>query len=245
MIESDIRTFWKLFQSIISFFATANKQLGILRQTQLTIFKKTTALTAAGKTRWGTQYRSIVALLASEEPLKMYAGDVRAEVSNSIRDLIQDRSFWAKLRSLETLLQPLHEWQLMSESNHHTLDKVYPQWIDLKEHLSKLAKSGAGPFAHEIDAYLKREKSGWVSRFERQCLPVHMVAYLLKPANRATWKSFTKGDQEKVIDFLDKFGGSRVLIEFYDYLEQTADFHSSNKFWDKDNDLKLFWRIAT
>jgi hypothetical protein len=52
VIESDIRTFWKLFQSIIAFFATANKQLGILRQKQLTILKKTTALTAAGKTRW-------------------------------------------------------------------------------------------------------------------------------------------------------------------------------------------------
>jgi hypothetical protein len=132
----------------------------------------------------------------------------------------------------------------MSESNHHTLEKVYPQWIDLKEHLSKLAKPSSGPFAHEVDAYLKREKAGWVSRFERQCLPVHMVAYLLNPANRATWKSFTKIDQEKVIDFLDKVGGSRVLMEFYDYLEQTDDFHSSKKFWDKHNDLKLFWRMA-
>ena len=91
----------------------------------------------------------------------MYVGDVRAEVSNTIRDLIQDRSFWAKLRSLETLLQPLHEWQLMSESNHHTLEKVYPQWIDLKEHLSKLAKPSSGPFAHEVDAYLTKKPNGY------------------------------------------------------------------------------------
>jgi hypothetical protein len=132
----------------------------------------------------------------------------------------------------------------MSESNKHTLDKVYSQWIDLQEHLSKLAKPGAGPFAHEIDTYLKRSKGGWIARFERQCLPVHLVAYLLQPSNRTTWKSFTKKDQEKAIDFLDTVGGNRVLNEFYDYLDQTNDFHSSKRFWCKQDDLKLFWRMA-
>ena len=165
----------------------------------------------------------------------MYVGDVRADVSNDIR---------AKLRSLETLLRPIHEWQLISESNKHTLDKVYPQWMGLQEHLSKLAIPGAGPFAHELEAYLGRGKTGWVARFERQCLPVHMVAYLLQPSNRATWKLFTKSDQEKVIDFLDTVGSNRILTEFYDYLEQTDDFHSSKRFWDKQDDLKLFWRMA-
>jgi hypothetical protein len=45
------------------------------------------------------------------------------------------------------LLQPAREGQpgqVMSESNKHILDNVYPQWIDLQERLSKLAKPGPG-----------------------------------------------------------------------------------------------------
>lgn len=53
--DNKIQTFWKQFQSIISYFSNASKQLGLLRQKQEELVGKRMALISAGLTRWGTQ----------------------------------------------------------------------------------------------------------------------------------------------------------------------------------------------
>ena len=48
----------------------------------------------------------------------------------------------------------------MSESDHATLDKVLPRWMKLVDHILQQSQDGASPFAHEVKAYMIREKSG-------------------------------------------------------------------------------------
>jgi len=48
----------------------------------------------------------------------------------------------------------------MSESDYTTLDKVLPRWMKLANHILRQSQDRASTFAHEIKAYMTREKSG-------------------------------------------------------------------------------------
>jgi hypothetical protein len=202
-IQSDLCDFWKEEQSIITFFHKAPKQLGILRKKQMTLLNKFVALSSAGITRWGTQvciisntnrcflanysqWNQVEALLKNKETLRLYVADARSECK-SIESFINDRSFWDKLKGLQSLLKPIHEAQKMSESTHSTLDKVYPRWVQIQSHLNTLSQPGSNPWAHEVAAYMRRGASGWIERTEKQIVPVYIVAYILNPANRSLW----------------------------------------------------------
>jgi hypothetical protein len=169
----------------------------------MTLLNKFVALSSAGITRWGTQVRiisntnrcflanysqwnQVKALLKNEETLRLYVADARSECK-SIESFINDRSFWDKLKGLQSLLKPIYEAQKMSESTHSTLDKVYPRWVQIQSHLNMLSQLGLNPWVHEVAAYMRRGASGWIERTEKQIVPVYIVAYILNPANRSLW----------------------------------------------------------
>jgi hypothetical protein len=118
----------------------------------------------------------------------MYAQDPRVNKSKAatkkVCDLVTNDDFWYKLKALRDLFEPLHENQKTSESNHSSIDKVYPRWIATQAHLEEFAKPEKFPFAADIREYLDRKKHGWSSRFERQIQVPHLLAYILDPLNR-------------------------------------------------------------
>jgi hypothetical protein len=170
----------------------------------------------------------------------MYSYDTRAEAPRPIIDLIRDDSFWQKLKALDDIIEPMHEMQLMSESNKSTLDQVYTRWIKLDAHLQ--SESSASPFADDLRGYLQRQKSGWGERMRKQLFPIHILANILQPSNRPNWQSMPGQLKTQVTDLLDQYGGESLQIEFFDYVDQSSAFSAANNCWAKTS-THLFWKL--
>jgi hypothetical protein len=183
-------------------------------------------------------------LLKNEEPLKMYTLDPRADIPLILKDLILDESFWQRLKALHKLMSPIAEFQKMSESDHATLDKVLPRWMKLADHMLHQSQDGASPFAHEVKAYMTREKSGWKERVDKQLQSCHYMANVLQPEKREDWNKFYLPSwKNQVIDFLSENGDDKLMEEFFHYVNQTDVFHTEMKCWTKVKKPSLFWYI--
>jgi hypothetical protein len=79
--------------------------------------------------------------------------------------------------------------QLMSESSHSTLEKVFTRWRDLMNHLHKQSQPGESLFQEEVLAYieLRGTRAGFTRRIKRQLQPIHILAYILHPEHREDW----------------------------------------------------------
>jgi hypothetical protein len=198
------------------------------------------ALIATVPTRWGTQVRQIDSLLKNEDALKCYADS--PEASDTVKPILRDSSFWERLRALKSLLHPFHEEQRMSESNHNYLNKVAPRWIKLDSHLQELRAPGRHVFWRDIESYLSRGRSGWTERMTKQLLPIHFVAYILTPETRDTWSTLWHVSQNQVTEYILDYGGEKVLAQFFDYVFQQEDFHTSKRCWTIKSP-ELFWRV--
>ena len=88
---------------------------------------------------------------------------------------------------------------------------------------------GASPFAHDIKAYLERQKSGWIERMKKQLLLVHILAYVLQPQHRKDWHTFLLVSRKQVMDFLNDYGDDDLQNQFFDYINQVRAFHSRNR----------------
>lgn len=64
---------FKQSQEIVSYFFKANKQMSMLRRSQMIFYSRTYALSLSVSTRWGTQYRLITSLIRSKDALKHWA----------------------------------------------------------------------------------------------------------------------------------------------------------------------------
>ncbi len=95
-----------------------------------------------------------------------------------------------------------------------------------------------------MNDYLNRSKAGFRERMEKQCLPIHKVAFILHPPNHTKWSQFSTINKQQVTDFLVNYGGYDVVDQFYQYLDEVEAFHTSRKLWEESISTKLFWRIA-
>jgi len=100
------------------------------------ILSKTLSFIQTVPTRWGTQVRSIQSIRRVEEPLKAYT--ILPSAADSLKPLLLKHSFWQRLAGLDTLFEPLHKLQIMSESNTSCINKVYPCWIEINRHFQQL-----------------------------------------------------------------------------------------------------------
>jgi uncharacterized protein DUF659 len=114
--------------AIVSYFDKAALQLSRVRKIQEEIYGKTQAFLAAVMTRWGSQYKMLCSVARSQQALERWALEVEVEDGKStmtpIRQNILDSTFWAKLKDLADVLRPIHDAQLMSESQRSDLKKV-------------------------------------------------------------------------------------------------------------------------
>lgn len=183
-------------------------------------------------------------IIKNEEILTLHVQDPRADTPDHIVALIQDRTFWVKLKALEVVLEPIHTAQKMAESTHSFLQHIWPRWIDIKAHLNAIALPAVNSWSYEIKAYLDRGKCGFKERIAKQLLPIHKVAYIVHPSNHSQWSHFNGINKSQVTEFLDTYTGTTVLEQFYDYLDEKEAFHTSKKIWTKTDNPKLFWRLA-
>jgi hypothetical protein len=86
---------------------------------------KIKSLIASVPTRWGSQVCSIKSILNNRIPLEAYAENTKT--TDTLKRILRDSDMWQQLRSLNSILQPIHEAPKMSESNKASLDKVYPR----------------------------------------------------------------------------------------------------------------------
>ncbi len=183
-------------------------------------------------------------ILKNEETLTLHVQDPRADTPDNIVALIQDRTFWIKLKALEVVLEPIYTAQKMAESTHSSLQHIWPRWIEINAHLTRISMPATNSWSHEVRAYLDRGKAGFKERMAKQVLPIHKVAYILHPLNHIQWSQFNGINKTQVTEFLDSYSGTEALEQFYDYLDEKEAFHTSKNIWKKQANLKLFWRLA-
>ena len=262
---SEIKWFKDLFSrggKIAAFFHRADKQLKILRDAQITIYKRHYALTLSVVTRWGTQYRLIHSLTRSRQALQLYATDLRTDRSAaaSVIEIIQDPQFWADLEDLKLILKDIHEAQIQSESLHAHLGFVYTRWRDIKAHLRRLASNTLfPPHNHVAQIFARRPvKEGgppiglsvWDTQYAKQILPIHIVAYHLDPVNLGHGMN-NDAEQNMILQFLTQYTvgtadqKQRVRADFLAFKLRQPPFTRNHLCWQDQNNVILFWTIAT
>lgn len=117
-----IRQIFSVATNVVSFFRSSPKQYAILRSHQLKSYGKLHPLIAAVITRWGSQYRMLLSLQRTKGAIIDWA--MEASESVKFRGSLLDLTVWKKMEDLLQLLQPLHEAQLMSESDKSTIMMV-------------------------------------------------------------------------------------------------------------------------
>jgi hypothetical protein len=83
-------------------------------------------------TQYGSQYGLILSVLKNKQALFSWVSDSQAQVGkkkgiNLLQSTILDSEFWSKLQEMAKIIKPIHEAQVMSESNSSTLAHVVPQ----------------------------------------------------------------------------------------------------------------------
>lgn len=73
---------------------------------------------------------------------------------------------------------------------------------------------------------------------------IHILAFMLNPYNSSRWEDVISSNKERVIDFLENYGGEKVLEAFFSYVSQEDSFHSSKSFWEYKSKPKLFWNMV-
>jgi hypothetical protein len=242
-IESDAsKSFLEGPDVVVSFFRRSDKQLAFLRNCMLLCLGKILALVATVLTRWGTQVRQIKFILDSEMPLKSYAS--LPDAADTVKPLLQDDSWWQRLKSLYQLVYPFHEHQKMSESNRAGLNKVYPRWIKLNSHLQQFREPGSFSWWQDVDAYCNRiGQGGWQDRIDKQLLPIHLVAYLLTPEHRET--ILMPALMMKAEKYVQDHCGDTAYGQWVDYLTAEGCFNLQQACWTRYKaNPKLFWKSS-
>ena len=120
---------------IAVYFKRTPKQHQILREHQITHYRKAKALILSVITRWGTYFGVVNRVIDLRQALHSWSIDpaaVKTRKAKNIKGIIKREDFWHKLERLHELLKPLHEAQLESEREDAHLGLVKRRWIMIK-----------------------------------------------------------------------------------------------------------------
>jgi Protein of unknown function (DUF 659)/hAT family C-terminal dimerisation region len=239
-------------QCIAKSFRLAPLQYARLREYQLGYYGQHQSLVLLVMTRWGTQYRLILSILKNKDALKRYVleyGSLPASERNKqlAIDAITDKEMWVQLEALRELLQPIDECLRMAESGKSHLGHVLNRWADILKHLRMKSIEH-----EELHAFIS--DGAFQERYNRQVLPIHIVAYYLMPAttlhdihNNST--AIPIGFEEQITKFFNRYASSReqatlMVREFIRFRTQQAPFEPSRQCWQESDDAPLFWQCA-
>lgn len=225
--------------TLVSYFRNSPKQLAFLRNCMLGCYTKVKSLIATVPTRWGTQAAQIDSILNSSLALRQYAH--LPDAADEWKSILRNIEWWQQLTALQTIIQPIHEKIKMSESNKTSLNKIYPQWIELNSYILKYAEPGTNHWWEDIYRYVNRVGTGgWEDRMKKQLLPVHLAAYMLTPENREM--ELTPGFMEKLEEYILMTIGIKGYEQWTQYHRMTGEFNPHRVCWTQfKGKPKLFW----
>jgi len=228
-------------QAIVSAFHKSPLQHAFLREQQINCYGKHYSLILSVITRWGTQYRLIHSVLRSKEALRKYAEKVQdadvKKLGSNVYAIIKDADFWRDLDILRELLEPIDEQLKMSESSKGHLGQVLQRWVEILKHLK--CKETDIP---ELVEFVK-EDGTFAKRFKRQVVPIHIIAYYLRPDNVNV--PMTTEHEIICFKFLEKFLPNTqdlhvAWAELQQFRGQIVPFIKSRPCWIFDDKPHLF-----
>jgi hypothetical protein len=231
-----------LASKIIQTFHHSGKQQDLLRSHQLKLNGKYSHLASSIITRWGTQYRMLKSLETSFLPLRAYVDDDDYEAlglenkkKEWLRPTVRDGNFWNTISLILRIIQPIHEAQVMSESDHSDLIRVKKRWDDIEAQL-KRTLSDTVNFGQIMKSFYKRR--------DIQLRDEHFLAHYISPTNVRV----TLSDQDKARCFasLESIAGSREASlkakqEFYDFRGRRGVYAGGRSCWSFISSPLHFW----
>lgn len=238
-------------QCIVKSFRHAPLQYGRLREFQVQYYRNPQSLVLSVITRWGTQYRLVTSLLKNKDAIKRYALEVEPlptseRLKQIALDAIIDKDVWVGLEALRELLQPIDERLRMSESGKSHLGHVLHRWADILKHLK------AESIEHdELASFVNN--GAFTDRYNRQVLPIHIVAYYLMPETTvndiAHNTPIPLGFEMQITAFFRRYSSSEdeadlVIQQFMCFRAQEAPFEPLRQCWEGYKNVSLFWSNA-
>jgi Protein of unknown function (DUF 659) len=230
-------------QSVAKAFKNSPLQLARLRVIQKAVYNEHRSLCLSVITRWGTQYRLVHSVSNNKDALRRYAlnHDIK-ELPYNAGEYIESTPFWQELEQLREILKPLDEAIRMSESGLAGLGTVIPRWEAILKHLS----THTNDFS-ELRTFLEPNE-GFSKRYNRQVIPLHVVAFYLTPKNRQL--NFDSNYQTQIFDFFARYANSEaeamILREDYCYyISQIGPFDTTNPCWKHEDNATSFWLLAS
>lgn len=221
--------------TIINAFRSSPKQLALLRDKQLEINGKKSALIVSVITRWGTHAKAIESLYRNKESLRQYAIDVRCDINNRVQEIILNRTFWADLEDMREIISVIYEAQKKSESDKSHLGYVAARWLEIRDHLIGIARRQPG--AEVLLPIFEK-------RMNRQVRDIHWAAYYLNPINVGAPTTIAR--QNAVLRYFTvvkpDHESHKCQTAFFHYRAHFGAFYDANPAWRlADSDPIAFW----
>jgi len=242
-------------QSIVKSFRHAPLQYARLHEFQMQCYGKHQSLVLSVITRWGTQYLLVLSVLKNKDAIKRYASEFQSHpaserLKQEALDAIMDREMWSKLEALREVLQPIDERLRMSESGKSHLGHVLGRWKDILKHLHAQSKEHK-----ELASFLADgSDGGFVNRYNRQVLDIHIVAYYLMPETTLNdiqneSAAIPIGFERQIKAFFRRHSFSdehyrHLWHQFNCFWTQQPPFEAERQCWEEFKDPYLFWRLG-
>ncbi|THV67714.1 hypothetical protein D6D28_07277 [Aureobasidium pullulans] len=221
---------------VSSYLRAANKLHALLVERAAEDSQKLRAFALAVVTRWGTQYSVVDALIENKALLQSVSGQLAfftSETGQRVLNLINDEGFWLRLEHLHSLLIPIHNAQVASESDRSTVAMVIPRWKDLQSDINDIEQL---PFKAEILRRLDQ-------RLIKQTTGIHYAAYALQAPE--AYKTMSTREWQLAEQFFENSIPPALHDEFFTQLSEFRGrkgrfgsaflqkrSSSSDSFWD-------------
>jgi hypothetical protein len=241
----DFKPTMKTASRLVKSFHHSGKRLDLLRTHQIIVTGKTSSLTASIITRWGTQFRMLQSIHSNRQALAEYCEDANYERLKSekkqewVRPTIRHGAFFNLVSTLLRLLKPIHEAQVMSESNHSNLMLVVNRWQSIELHLTSQRESlESQGFNFEAIHQV------FLTRRRKQLRDDHFLAHYLLPTTIKT--PLAKSDKDRVFRALQKLVRTEEDFlytkgEFFNFRAQRDVYALGASCWKLNSSPIHFW----
>ena len=201
-------------------------------------------------TRWGTTIGLLNSVLRNQQALLDYFQQKNPGIDqgrkNSLRSFVNDFSFWKKLTIVKKVMDPIHQFQYMSEAEEHKLYTIANTWNKIRSHLYSMA-------ANEDDETDLNHIAQviWEDRYLSQITELHVVAALLLPQNHAikvlgvsTEPTFAPLMHRFFNQHLTSAEAATAMKQWLAFRDQEDGFHTSSECWTYQMDPELFWTFS-
>ncbi|THY01019.1 hypothetical protein D6D01_10392 [Aureobasidium pullulans] len=220
------------------FLRAANKLHALLVERAGEDSRKLRAFALAVITRWGTQFSVVDALIENKQLLQSVSGQFaffNSETGQKVLNLITNEDFWLRLEHLHSLLLPIHNAQIASESDRSTVAMVIPRWKDLRSDINDISEL---PYKDEVLRRLDR-------RLIKQTSGIHWAAYALNAQAPESYKAMATHEWQLAEQFFETTIPShlhdRFFTQFSEFRGRKGRFssaflqkraHNPDSFWD-------------